>query len=293
MYMPSRFEFERAVRASSLPPLSRLLALTIATWADVRTGVIPERLMPSLTSLEKSTGMARGSVRTHLDNLEAGGWLDRNRPSVAAARAEKARTRYRIKVPKDAVVPDSDGIELEQEPSGARAGAALADSELGQELPLTRAGAALELGQELTPSRAGAALSSSYGPQKSVEVPPTAATKPLPDRMTDAFLDRFARGNAYSRRQVRGVIDTTLGNGTTPDELWKALERLGDTSKPVSPGTLQFAFAEIRKTNNVTPLRTSTTDERVAAGLALAAKYRAEEERAALEAAPTKPQETA
>lgn len=43
---------------------------------------------------------------------------------------------------------------------------------------------------------------------------------------------------------------------------------------------------------SVPPAR-STTDERVAAGLALAAKYRAEEERAALEAAPTKPQESA
>lgn len=41
------------------------------------------------------------------------------------------------------------------------------------------------------------------------------------------------------------------------------------------------------------PTVRSTTDERVAAGLALAAKYRAEEERAALAAAPTKPQETA
>jgi hypothetical protein len=291
--MPSRFEYERAVRASDLAPLSRLLALTIATWADVRTGVIPERLMPSLTGLEKATGMARGSVRTHLDNLEAGGWLDRNRPSVAAARAEKARTRYRIKVPKGVVVPDADGIEQEQELNGARAGDALVDSGLGQELPQARAGAALELGQELTPSRAGAALSSSYGPRKSVEVPPSAVAKPLPDRMTDAFLDRFARGNAYGRRQVRTVISDTLSNGTDPDELWKALERLGDTSRPVSPGTLQFAFADIRKTSNVTPLRTSTTDERVAAGLALAEKYRAEEERAALEAAPPTPQESA
>lgn len=71
--------------------------------------------------------------------------------------------------------------------------------------------------------------------------------RPLPDRMTDAFLERYRSGNAYKPRQVRQVIADTLANGTDPDELWKALERLGETSKPVSAGTLQFAFSDIRK----------------------------------------------
>jgi hypothetical protein len=103
----------------------------------------------------------------------------------------------------------------------------------------------------------------------------------IADRMTDAFLDRYRTGNAYSRRQVRTVIADTLTNGTSPDELWSALERLGATSKPVSPGTLQFAFSEIRKPSNVITLPgqpRSTTDDRVAAGLALAAELRALEE---------------
>jgi hypothetical protein len=47
-----------------------------------------------------------------------------------------------------------------------------------------------------------------------------------------------------------------------------------------------------RYASNVTPIRRSTTDERVAVGLALAEKYEAEE-RAALEAAKTTPQESA
>lgn len=128
--------------------MSRLLALTVATWADVRTGVIPERLTPSLTMLENATGMARASVRKHLDTLEGGGWLKRDRPSVAAARSEKARTKYAIKIPRGMAVPDSDGIALGQELSGARAGAALVDQG----------------------SRAGAALSSSCSSSSSVEV---------------------------------------------------------------------------------------------------------------------------
>jgi hypothetical protein len=180
--MPSRFEYERAVRSSSLPPLSRLLALTVATWADVRTGAIPDRLTPSLTTLESATGMARASIRKHLDTLEEGGWLKRDRPSLAAARSEKARTKYAIKIPHGATVPDSGGIELGQDIATARAGDALDTQGLGQELPQPRAGDALELGQELPPARAGAALSSSYGPKKSVEDqlhrPPAAAPAP-------------------------------------------------------------------------------------------------------------------
>lgn len=69
----------------------------------------------------------------------------------------------------------------------------------------------------------------------------------LPDRMADAFLERFARGNSYKRRQVRTTIADALANQADPDELWAAIQRLGETSKPVSAGTLQFAFADIRK----------------------------------------------
>lgn len=110
---------------------------------------------------------------------------------------------------------------------------------------------------------------------------PQTGERHLADRMTDAFLDRYRTGNAYSRRQVRTTISDALTNGTDPDELWKALDRLGATSKPVSAGTLQFAFSEIRKASNVIALpgqARSTTDERVAAGLALAAELRALEE---------------
>lgn len=86
-------------------------------------------------------------------------------------------------------------------------------------------------------------------PRQSSDSPAVAQTgeRAIEDRMTDAFLDRYARGNAYNKRQVRKVIADTLGNGTDSGELWRALERLGSLSKPVSPGTLQFAFSEIRQ----------------------------------------------
>lgn len=106
----------------------------------------------------------------------------------------------------------------------------------------------------------------------------------IEDRMTDAFLDRYKAGNAYSARQIRRVIADTLANGTNPDELWAALERIGVASKPVSAGTLQFAFAEIRKhhnPSNVIALASgqalSGTDATVAGWADLAASFDDEE----------------
>lgn len=106
----------------------------------------------------------------------------------------------------------------------------------------------------------------------------------IEDRMTDAFLDRYKAGNAYSQRQVRKVIADTLANGTQPEELWRALERIGECSKPVSPGTLQFAFAELRKqthTSNVIALpggqQLTGTDAKVAAWAAIAASFNDED----------------
>jgi 5-methylcytosine-specific restriction endonuclease McrA len=133
-------------------------------------------------------------------------------------------------------------------------------------------------------------------PRQSSDSPTVAQTgeRAIEDRMTDSFLDRYRTGNAYSQRQIRKVVAETLRNGTDPDELWRALERLGSLSKPVSAGTLQFAFSEIRnpQVSNVVEMRPSTADARVAAGQALAAKFREEEQRA-LEAGPTTNQEPA
>lgn len=92
----------------------------------------------------------------------------------------------------------------------------------------------------------GTGSTGSRPPARAREAPET-DNRPLPDRMTDAFLDRYKRGNAYVRKHVRRVIADTLANGTDPGELWAALERLGATSRPISDGTLQFAFADIRK----------------------------------------------
>jgi hypothetical protein len=73
-----RLEFERAIRRSDLPSPSRHLALTLATWANITTGIIPDEYQPSLSTLESSTGLSRKTVRTHLDVLEDTGWVGRD-----------------------------------------------------------------------------------------------------------------------------------------------------------------------------------------------------------------------
>lgn len=251
--MPSRFEYERAIRASELKPPSRHLALTIATWADVRTGIIPDRLQPSLTVLEGATGLSRATVRTHLTVLEKGGWLHRDRPAVAKARVEKERTKYRLLVPKTVALP------AEEEPE-ARAGAALASEGLGQELPQPRAGAALELGQEMTPARAGAALSS-YRSNNGPEVPSAAA---LPDQMLAKWWEQYGHTTAQNKSTIRRAIADALTNGLAPATLWDALTRLGDLAKPITGGTLQFALSELRQAAagaDIVHLRPGTQNE--------------------------------
>lgn len=122
-------------------------------------------------------------------------------------------------------------------------------------------------------------------PRQSSDSPAVVQTgeRAIEDRMTDAFLDRYRSGNAYSQRQVRKVIAEALANGTDTAELWQALERLGSLSKPVSAGTLQFAFSEIRQAqtaSNVIALpngqQLTGTDAKVAGWAAVAAQLRQE-----------------
>lgn len=94
-----RLAFERAIRRSSLPAPARHVALTIATWADIATGVIPERFQPSLSTIAEATGMGATTVKRHLGVLESEGWLVRDRPEIAKARREHARTQYVLNVP--------------------------------------------------------------------------------------------------------------------------------------------------------------------------------------------------
>ncbi|KWT61871.1 hypothetical protein ADL21_11355 [Streptomyces albus subsp. albus] len=97
------------------------------------------------------------------------------------------------------------------------------------------------------------------------------------ERMVSAWWQRYGHRSAQRSRSVLEAVENALHNGLDPGELWSALMRLGETSKPVTGGTLQFALAALRTpavlAGSVVPLRDSTplegTDARVAAWMAL------------------------
>ena len=166
--MPSRFAYERAVRDSELPPPTRHLALTLATWADVTTGIIPDEYMPSLTRLARATGLDRSTVRRHLDRLEAEGWVERHRPSVAEARRQKKRTRYRLLIP---IGDDQADAELGAQNTGTRGTAPPTVEELGAQRPQVGGTQPPELGAQNTGTRGTAPLSSSKFPEVPYQSP--------------------------------------------------------------------------------------------------------------------------
>jgi hypothetical protein len=129
--MPSRFEFERAVKASSLPPLSRLLALTIATFANSETGVIPARYQPSLSTLLAATGMSKGSLLAHRKTLDEGKWVTFTSPSLEDQVRKKARNVYRLHVPAGSTADLATGSpdDLDETDTGSAP-----DPELGQQM---------------------------------------------------------------------------------------------------------------------------------------------------------------
>lgn len=97
--MPSRFEFERAIRRSGLPPLARLLALTIATWADAETGSISLKNQPAQSVLLEATGMSKTAFLTHRKTLVDDGWLKCVSPERVKAQKEHAQNVYSIMIP--------------------------------------------------------------------------------------------------------------------------------------------------------------------------------------------------
>lgn len=227
--MPSRFEYERAIRDSELPPLSRLLTLTLATWADVKTGLIPARLTPSLSMLESATGMDRSTVRRHLNKLEADGWVGRNRPAVADARSKKARTQYAITIPQGVTVPETDGYELEAENTKARGTVPLVTEGLGAQRPMARGTVPLELGAENPITRGTVPLSSSYGPKRSTNVHQQQGHGAEPGRDEDTDVLRLAQPliTEMTKRGMRVSWQMQTGD-------WKALADLVRTrSVPV------------------------------------------------------------
>ncbi|MER7726421.1 mucin-2 [Streptomyces sp. NPDC096323] len=67
--------------------------------------------------------------------------------------------------------------------------------------------------------------------------------------LVEAWWTTYGRGTAQSRTTVRRAVEDALANGLDAQLLAAAMDRLGQTSKPVTGGTLQFALSDIRRTS--------------------------------------------
>lgn len=76
-----RQDWEAGIRYSGLHSNARLVALTLATYVDWQTGLIPEDQMPGVPRLRKASGLLEQDVRNSLNWLAKLGWIER--PDVA------------------------------------------------------------------------------------------------------------------------------------------------------------------------------------------------------------------
>lgn len=97
--MTTKWEINKAVRASALPAPSRLIMLVLSDIAEAGTAEIPEQYTPSLRVLAEETGLDRATIKRHLAGLETAGWVERSRPTIEAARREGERTCYKLTLP--------------------------------------------------------------------------------------------------------------------------------------------------------------------------------------------------
>ncbi|MEU9656730.1 hypothetical protein [Streptomyces chartreusis] len=188
--------------------------------------MIPDQFQPSLGTLEAATGMGRKTVRTHLDVLEDGKWLERHRPDQEKARTEHARTRYVLAIPAE-----------------ARGTEPLA---LGAEGPQPRGGDPLGKGRRAPRARGGEPPKSPSKSRESLKKSQDRSAKPNPhqvaDDLTAAFWDVHKGRCTQSFIAIRGVIRTAISNGIPRDDLARALDRVAKEGRPISGGTLQVAL---------------------------------------------------
>lgn len=114
--MATRWEITKAIRASDLPSPARLVLFVLCDVAEVGTAEIPEKFTPSLTVLERETGLSRSTVQRHLQSLEDDGWIIRTRPATPQQMWAGERVRYRLSVPFGLVSQPDQGVVSERPP---------------------------------------------------------------------------------------------------------------------------------------------------------------------------------
>ena len=215
--MPSRFEFERAIRRSGLPPLARFIALTIATWADAETGSISRKNQPAQSVLLEATGMSKSSFLTHRKTLLDDGWVKCVSPDKIKAQKEHAQNVYSIHIP-DGKAGSGDDLaflgEVGHDSVWARSGGDLAQSNQNVTSPdEARSPDDLGLGREATqpkPDEVGN-TPEKLGRLPTTRVLPTTSTSsPTDESRQVGDEERIPRAFDYCQPLIRAMTDAGL-----------------------------------------------------------------------------------
>ncbi|MFJ2209365.1 hypothetical protein [Streptomyces microflavus] len=75
-----RWAFTEGIHRSGMTPHSRLVALTVASYANAQRGFIKDERQPGLERLAADTGLAVAQVAVALRVLESRGWVSVTRP---------------------------------------------------------------------------------------------------------------------------------------------------------------------------------------------------------------------
>jgi hypothetical protein len=139
--------------------------------------------------------------------------------------------------------------------------------------------------EELLAADAAPAEDDSVIKEPSPEASAPKAAKPSKHETADAlaagFWEIHKASTAQSFLAVRGVVRTAIANGLDRDDVARALDRIAREGRAISGGSITVALGQIRNGAGAIapyvggyPAKPSTTDQRVAAGLALADYYR-------------------
>lgn len=297
------YELRRQLREALGPDitgLQRAVALEIADDANERTRVS----IAPLDDLARWTGAKdTGVVRNALKRLAAAGWEFR----IPIGKGKDGRILYAVPGTRMTFrVPDFKGVAV----------ATPSEDKGEQGLTQGRAGATPSASQ----GGAGAHSEGATAHSEGAVAPPYSSDSSVSKELASKTADLAAPGIPDFARPLAGQISAAgvhvrwpftnaewllvhaliKRSGTTAmvDFAVKAAGRARiESARYFLPGWKELAPlpepGDERPPLRSVPTHRSTADERVAAGQALAAKFRAEEERAALEAAPTKPLESA
>jgi len=197
--MPSRFEFERAIKRSGMPPLARLIALTIATWADSETGAIARRNQPAQSVLMEATGMSKSAFLAHRKTLLDEGWIQCVSPAPIKAQKEHAQNVYSIHIPDSKAGSGDDLAKTDKRPGKRRE---------------PRSGDDLALGRETTQPKGaeGTKSGSNLGRETTTRVFLSSSTPPLPSEGGQAGSSEEGIPDAfvYCQPLIRAMTDAGL-----------------------------------------------------------------------------------